>query len=120
MKQKQPFVVAILAKDAVEQIPVVIPAHEVVVLAAVHGQNRVSVDEAADLPGGLTDFEFDPDEEWSRLEMKYGSEPDTKQSYAQVAFGSRHNFLAMLPDADEEEAPKKRGRKAAAAPAEDA
>lgn len=107
---KQPYVVAMLAKDAVEKLPKVVPMHEVPVLMAVHGSDKVFVDEAADLPNGLTEAEFDPDEEFSRLEQAYGFEPKTGQSFAAMAYGSFNGFVEAVSG---EEAPR-RGRKAKA------
>lgn len=103
---KQPYVVAVIEKDAVEHLPVVVPAHEVAVLAAVHGAQRVRIDEDADLPSGLIDVEFDEDsvhDEFTRLEQRYGVHPDTKQSYAQMTFGGPHGLLSMLEQSDGEE-----------------
>lgn len=103
---KQPYVVAVIEKDAVEHLPVVVPAHEVAVLAAVHGSQRVRIDEDADLPGGLTEVEYDEDgvhDEFTRLEQRYGVHPDTKQSFAQMVFGGPHGLLSMLERSDGED-----------------
>lgn len=103
---KQPYVVAVIEKDAVEHLPVVVPAHEVAVLAAVHGAQRVRIDEDADLPTGLIDVEFDEDtvhDEFTRLEQRYGVHPDTKQSYAQMVFGGPDGLLALLERSDGED-----------------
>lgn len=109
--KKQPFLVAIIAKDAVEQLPVTVMAHELLVLVAVHGQDRVFVDENADLPNGLTEGEFDPEEEFARLEQRYGDHPDTKQSYATMAFGGFRGFEDFLENeaVGHETKPRRRG-----------
>lgn len=117
---KQPYVVAVIEKDAVEHLPVVVPAHEVAVLAAVHGAQRVRIDEDADLPGGLTEVEYDEDgvhDEFTRLEQRYGVHPDTKQSFAQMVFGGPNGLLSMLEQSDGDDgAPRRtaKRRKAAA------
>lgn len=95
-----PYVVALIQRDAVEHLPVTVHAFEVVVLQRIHG-DRVVIDENADLPAGLTEASFDPEDEFSRLEQRYGIDPDTKQSFASQAFGGLHGFLAMLDGAEE-------------------
>lgn len=125
MKMKQPLVVAMLTRDAVEQLPIVVGLHEVPVLAAVHpgpggDGTRISVDEAADLPAGLTEVEFDPEEEFDALALKYGRQPGSGTPFVVVAYGSRAGFLEAVgaEAATSAEAPARRGRGKAAASAE--
>lgn len=105
---KQPYVVAIISKDAVEHLPVVVPAHEVAVLAAVH-DGRVSIDESADLPAGLTEAEIELDDEFARLEQRYGVHPDSKISHVSMAYGGFDGFMRAL----ESQEPRRRAKKTA-------
>lgn len=99
---KVPYVVAVIHKDAVEQLPVTVAAYEVPILVAVHGEHRVSIDENADLPNGLTEKEIDPSdeaavqEEFSRLEQRYGDDSDRKQSFASIVFRNVDEFADQL------------------------
>jgi hypothetical protein len=114
---KQPFVIAVIHKDAVEHLPVTVPIHEVAVLAAVHGQHKITLDENADLPDGLTEFEFDPEEEFARLELRYGSHRENGMSFAAMAFGGLTGFLDAMEAAEATgDAPKRltKAEKAAA------
>ena len=98
---KVPYVVAVIHKDAVEQIPVTVPAHEVPILQAVHGDGRVTVDETTDLPQGLTETaDLDPEQEFARLEQRYGEPPGTKVSYATMVYGSLPGFVQALEDVE--------------------
>lgn len=105
---KQPYVIAVIHKDAVERLPVTVPVHEVAVIAAVHGSHKVTVDENSDLPSGLTEFEFDPEEEFARLELRYGNHRETGMSFAVMAFGGLTGFLdAMEASEASGDAPKR-------------
>lgn len=95
-KLKVPYVVAMIAKDPVEIMPVVVPAHEVAVLERVHGESKVYINHEADLPNGITDFEFDPDEEYARLEQKYGVHSENKMPYTSMTFGTKQQFGAHV------------------------
>lgn len=97
---KQPYVIAVIHKDAVERLPVTVPIHEVAVIAAVHGQHKVTIDENSDLPEGLTEFEFDPEEEYARLELRYGTHRENGMSHAAIAFGGLPGFLDALEAAE--------------------
>lgn len=94
--KKAPYVMAVIQKDAVEHLPKVVHIFEVPVLQRVHGEQRVTIDESADLPGGLTEATFEPEEEFARLEQCYGLDQDTKQSYVSQAYGGLHGFLETL------------------------
>lgn len=111
---KQPYVVAIIHKDAVEHLPVVVPPHEVAVIAAVHGEHKVTIDENADLPNGLTEFEFDPEEEYARLEQRYGAHRENGMPFVSLAFGNRDGFLRSMQALNEEASAKPRRQKAEA------
>lgn len=102
--KKAPYVVAVIHKDAVEHLPVTVHAFEVPVLQQVHGTDKVVIDEGADLPGGLVEADFDPEEEFARLEQRYGFDPDTKQSYVAQAYGGARGFFEALEKSDGEEA----------------
>lgn len=105
---KQPYVIAVVHKDAVERLPLTVPAHEVAVLVAVYGPHKVVVDENSDLPPGLTEMEFDPEEEFARLELRYGSHRENGMSYAGMAFGGLVGFLDTLAASESTgEAPKR-------------
>ncbi|MBA3588200.1 hypothetical protein [Methylibium sp.] len=93
---KQPYVVALIEKDAVEHLPVCVLAHEIPVLAMVHGEGKVSIDENADLPQGVIDAEFEVEDEFARLEQRYGVHPDTRMSYATMAFNGVDGFARAL------------------------
>lgn len=95
---KVPYVVAVIQKDAVEHLPVVVPMHEVAVLSKLHGEDKVVIDENADLPTGLEEFEFEPDDEYARLEERYGLHPETKMTYAQMTYGSARMFEDGVED----------------------
>lgn len=110
---KSPYVVALIKRDAVEHLPVVVPAHEVPVLAAVHGESRVHVKEDADLPNGVTEATVgDLRDEFARLENRYGNHPKTGTSFAAMAFGGFNGFVQTMQAGEEEgeDAPR-RGRK---------
>lgn len=91
-KLKAPYVIAIIHKDIVEQLPKTVPAHEVAILQAVHGEDKVTVDEAADLPKGLTEMEFEADEEYDRLVQLYGDDPGTKTPHVAMVYNGRKGF----------------------------
>lgn len=111
---KVPYVVALVEKDAVEQVPTTVPAHEVPVLQAVHG-GRVAVDENADLPAGLIETEdFDPEDEYARLETRYGDAPGTKASYASIAYGGLQGFIDAMSAAAHDTNGPRSARKAIA------
>lgn len=109
--KKAPYVVAVIQRDAVEHLPVVVHAFEVPVLQAVHGVDRVVIDEAADLPAGVSVAEFEPEDEFSRLEMRYGRDADTKQSFAAIAYGGMRGFMDALESTDAGEEAPRRGRR---------
>lgn len=115
---KQPYLVAVIHKDAVEHLPVVVMPHEVRVLAAVHGEHKVTIDENADLPGGLTEGEFEPEDEYARLEQHYGQHRENGMSFVSIAFGGRDGFMrAMEALSDDEPKPARRRRQAETAEA---
>ena len=116
---KQPYVVAMIAKDAVEKLPKVVPMHEVPVLMAVHGEDKVFVDEHADLPQGLTEVEFDPEDEYNRLQQGYGFHKETGQSFVALAYGGFNGFADAMAEAEEGAPRKRRGSTKAVKPAGD-
>ncbi|RYE65690.1 MAG: hypothetical protein EOO79_08050 [Oxalobacteraceae bacterium] len=99
---KIPYVVAMIRKDAVEELPVVVGAHEVGILQMVHGEDKVYVDEDADLPKGMTETEdFDVEDEYARLEQRYGLNVNTKMSNVSMAFGGLDGFMDAMEKADQ-------------------
>jgi hypothetical protein len=114
------YVVALIQKDAVEHLPVTVAAHEIPILVAVHGEDRVFIDENADLPNGLTEVEFEDEEavadEFARLEQRYGHPSDSRQSYARQVFRDADNFGDQLERYTQgtERAARKAGAKKAA------
>lgn len=117
---KIPYVVAILQKDAVERLPLVVPAHEIPILVAVHGEDRVFIDENADLPAGLTEVEYEDEDavadEFARLEQRYGHPPDSRQSFAVQVFRDVENFGDSLDRYSDGVAPRARAAKKPAGP----
>jgi hypothetical protein len=123
---KVPYVVAVIHKDAVEQLPLVVAAYEVPILVAIHGEHKISIDENADLPNGLTEKELVDDEameeEYARLEQRYGNHPDTKQPYASFVFRNVDEFADQVGRFEEVQekqqraAAKGKGAKGKAAP----
>lgn len=112
---KAPYVVAIIDKDAVQKLPKVVPLHEVAVLLAVHGQGSVYVDEEADLPTNHpTEVEFDPDEEFARLEQHYGGpvrgEPP---SFAAMAYEGHNGFVRKCEEYENSPRKVKKAKKLA-------
>jgi hypothetical protein len=108
-----PYVVAVIHKDAVEHLPVTVHVFEVRVLQQLHGADKVTIDEGADLPGGLTEVTFEPEDEFSRLEQRYGFDPDTKQSYVAQAYGGFPGFLDELEAAGADGEPVRKAKPAA-------
>lgn len=110
-----PFVVAVIHKSAVEHLPIVVHPHELLMLAAVHGQNKVQIDENADLPTGVTQATFEPEDEFARLEQRYGTVPESTQTFAQMVFGSVDGFVDRLDAIEAGGAPSARPTRAKAA-----
>lgn len=111
-----PLVVATIHKSAVEHLPVVVAPHELLVLALVHGsQEKIQIEDDADLPSGLTEKTFEPEDEYVRLEQLYGNHTGTGQSYASMVFGSVEGFVERLDQIEAGRAPSARTTRAKAA-----
>jgi hypothetical protein len=78
-------VTAIIDRGVTTHIPTVVFAHELPVLEVINGAGRVSVVEGSEAE---TDFETTPEEEFIRLEQKYGVDKDVNMPY--VAKVYRH------------------------------
>jgi hypothetical protein len=91
-----PYIVAVIHKDAVEHLPVVVHPHEMPILALVHGEHKLQHDENADLPKGVSEATFEPEDEFVRLEQRYGVHPDTKRTYAAMIFGDAAGLAEQL------------------------
>jgi hypothetical protein len=109
-----PYVVAKIRQDAVAIIPTVVPTHEVLVLVAVHGAHRVEIDETADLPTGLNEFTFEPEDEFARLVQRYGYPQDSAQSYAERVFDDADGLIDKLDRIEAGGAPRAVAKKTAA------
>jgi hypothetical protein len=112
-----PYVVAVIHKSAVEHLPVTVPPHELLILARVHGgHHKIQIEEDADLPDGLTEATFEPEDEYARLEQRYGMDADGR-SFAATEFGSVDGFISRLDSIEAGGAPRARASRAKAAPA---
>lgn len=93
---KAKFVVATISRGITEKTPVSVMLHEVAVLKQIHGEGNVAV---VDTLPDQKPFDISAAEEYSRLDMAYGVEPETKLSYAERAFG-KFNEARFCDDAE--------------------
>ena len=103
-ERTQPYIVVHIHKDAVENLPVVVFPHEVPILALVHGENKIAPAEDADLPNGVTEGKFEVEDEFVRLEQRYGNHKGTGQSHASMVFGDAYGLAEALDRFDAGEA----------------
>ena|SRR6218665_2106217 len=108
-----PYVVAIIEKDPVEHLPVVVHPHEVPILAAVHGEHKVRIDEDADLPAGVTQNTFEVEDEYARLEQRWGINTKMEKSFASLVFRDPGDLADYIDQTNGEELPKATAKPAA-------
>ncbi len=78
-------VTAIVERDVSTHIPTTVFVHELPILEVINGAGRVRVEEGSEAE---SDFETTPEEEFIRLEQKYGKDRDVNVPY--VAKVYRH------------------------------
>lgn len=98
MKVTLPYQVVLLCRSEVEKTPLVVLPHEVEVLKALHGEDKVRETDA-DLPAGVTESTFDTAEEYARLEQYYrGNENNQRPVYnALGTLDDFENSLSQIP-----------------------
>lgn len=93
-----------VTRDSMTHVPITVPAHEVEVLMALHGQENVRVLESS--PGAT---EIDPDAEGERLTQKYG------EGLIRELFGATAGMKLAKLAADHEVKPAKKAAEKTAA-----
>lgn len=89
----------LIERDPMEKLTVIVPTYETPILEAVHGAHNVSVLEANI---SISSTPPDPQDEYDRLERRYGDHPQMGISYAEYV------HRGHLP---EDAFAKRRGRK---------
>lgn len=82
---KAEYIVILIRKDVMQETPVTVFPHEIQILYEVHGESNVNViDPFPDYPVQ----EIDPDSEYSRLEQRYGVDPErNSMSFVELVYG---------------------------------
>jgi|SRR5215217_2307261 len=107
IKVTLPYVMVLLARSIAQQTPLCVLPHEVDVLRAVHGEDKILDGSHIQLPEGVTTATFDTEEEYSRLEQIYKGDRNGI-GMVQTVWPSYKQFEDSF-DADDEddERPKK-------------
>jgi len=80
-----PLLHLLVKQDVYTTTNVIAPPHEMALLSVKMGSENVIMHEVRE-----STKDMDPNEEYQRLVRKYGKDPETKRTWAEVAFGQIH------------------------------
>jgi hypothetical protein len=103
-------VTALIHRDVTSQIPAQVFAHELAILEVIHGGGKIEL-----VDGSAVDIETDhsPEEEYTRLELKYGIDTDAGVTHVSKVYRN----ISELAEAMGVEVEAPRAKKRAAKPA---
>jgi hypothetical protein len=106
-------VTALIHRDVTSQIPSQVFTHELAILEVIHGGGKIELVE-----GSAVDIETDqsPEEEYTRLELKYGVDTDAGMSHVSKVYRNVGELAEAM--GVEVEAPRSKKRAAKPAPTE--